>query len=96
MVHIEYGSRSKIVGLGWKSPSSDCQDPRVSWGDAQDIERQSEMNHQILQDSIRLKREVKILLGVIDKGKEVGSAMGQLFKRPDRKWSSYEDSKEIE
>ena len=29
--------------------------------------RQNEMNHQILQDSIALQREVKILLGAIDK-----------------------------
>ena len=32
--------------------------------------RQSEMNHQILEDSIGLQREVKILLGAIGKGKE--------------------------
>ena len=32
--------------------------------------RQNEMNHQILQDSIGLQREVKSLLGAIDKGKE--------------------------
>ena len=36
--------------------------------------RQNEMNHQILQDSIGLQREVKILLGVIGKGKEGGLA----------------------
>ena len=42
--------------------------------------RQSEMNHQILQDSIGLQREVKSLLGAIGKGKERGSAMGQLSK----------------
>ena len=42
--------------------------------------RQNEMNHQILQDSIGLQREVKILLGAIDKGKEGGSTMGQLSK----------------
>ena len=32
--------------------------------------RQNEMNHQILQDSICLQKEVKILLGAIRKGKE--------------------------
>ena len=32
--------------------------------------RKNEMNHQILQDSIGLQREVKILLGAISKGKE--------------------------
>ena len=32
--------------------------------------RQNEMNHQILQDSIGLQREVKILLGAIGKRKE--------------------------
>ena len=42
--------------------------------------RQNEMNHQILQDSIGLQREVKILLGAISKGKEGGSAMGQSSK----------------
>ena len=58
--------------------------------------RQNEMNHQILQDSIGLQREVKSLLGAIGKGKGGGSAMGQLSKRPDRKRSRHEDSKEIE
>ena len=57
--------------------------------------RQSEMNHQILQDSIGLQREVKILLGAIGKGKEGGSAMGHSSKRPIGKWSRHEDSKEI-
>ena len=42
--------------------------------------RQSEMNHQILQDSIGLQREVKILLGAIGKGNEGGSAMGHSSK----------------
>ena len=42
--------------------------------------RQNEMNHQILQDSIGLQREVKGLLGEIDKGKEGGSMMGHLCK----------------
>ena len=54
------------------------------------------MNHQILQDSIGLQREVKSLLGAMGKGKEGGSAMGQLSKRPDKKRSRNEDSKEIE
>ena len=54
------------------------------------------MNHHILQDSIGLQREVKILLGDIGKGKEGGSTMGQLSKRPDKKRSRNEDSKEIE
>ena len=58
--------------------------------------RQSEMNHQILQDSIGLQREVKSLLRAIGKGKEGGSAMGHLSKRPDKKWSRHEGSKEIE
>ena len=58
--------------------------------------RQNEMNHQILQDSIGFQREVKSILGAIGKGKEGGSATGQLSKRPDRKWSRPEDSKEIE
>ena len=58
--------------------------------------RQSEMNHQILQDSIGLQREVKILLGAISKGKEGRSAVGQLSKRPDKKRSRHEDSNEIE
>ena len=42
--------------------------------------RQSEMNHQILQDSISLQREVKILLGEIRKGKEGGLVMGHSSK----------------
>ena len=42
--------------------------------------RQNEMNHQILQDSIGLQREVKILLGEIEKGKEGGSMMGHSSK----------------
>ena len=58
--------------------------------------RQSEMNLQVLQDSIGLQREVKILLRAIGKGKEGGSAMGQLSKRPDKRRSRHEDSKEIE
>ena len=58
--------------------------------------RQSEMNHQILQDSIGLQREVKILLGAIDKGKEGGSMMGHSSKRSIKKQSKHEDSKEIE
>ena len=49
--------------------------------------RKNEMNHQISQDSNCLQREVKILLGAIGKGKEGGLAMGQLSKRPDKKWS---------
>ena len=58
--------------------------------------RQNEMNHQILQDSIGLQREVKSLLGAIDKGKEGGSVMGHSSKRPVKKWSRHEDLKEIE
>ena len=42
--------------------------------------RQNEMNHQILQDSIGLQREVKSLLGAIDKRKEGGSVMGHSSK----------------
>ena len=58
--------------------------------------RQSEMNHQILQDSIGLQREVKSLLGAIGKGEEGGSALGQSSKIPDKKRSRHGDSKEIE
>ena len=58
--------------------------------------RQNEMNHQILQDSIGLQMEVKSLLGAINKGKEGGSMMGHSSKRPVRKRSRHEDSKEIE
>ena len=54
------------------------------------------MNHQILQDAIGLQRKVKILLGAISKGKEGGSAVGQLSRKPDKKRSRHEDSKEIE
>ena len=58
--------------------------------------RQSEMNHQILQDSIGLQREVKSLLGAIGKGKEGGSVMGHSSKRPVKKRSRHEDSNEID
>ena len=60
--------------------------------------RQNEMNHQILQDSIGLQKEVKILLRAIrkGKGKESGSMMGNSSKRSIKKWSMHEDSKEIE
>ena len=58
--------------------------------------RQNEMNHQILQDSICLQREVKSLLGAISKGKEGGSEMGKLSKKPDKKRSRHEGSKGIE
>ena len=58
--------------------------------------RQNEMNHQILQDSIGLQREVKRLLGAIGKGKEGGSMMGHSSKRPVKKRSRHEDSKDIE
>ena len=56
----------------------------------------NEMNHQILQDSIGLQREVKSLLGEINKGNEGGSVMGHSSKRPVKKRSRHEDSKEIE
>ena len=29
----------KAIGLGWKSPSNNCQDLRKSWRDAQDTEK---------------------------------------------------------
>ena len=80
MVHIDHGSRPKVAGLGWKSPSNDYQDLRESRRDAEDTERQNEMDHQILQDSIGLQKEVKILLGAIRKGKESGSMMGHSSK----------------
>ena len=47
--------------------------------------RQNEMNHQILQDSIDLQREVKSLPGEIGSGKEGGSVMGHSSKRPVKK-----------
>ena len=58
--------------------------------------RQNEMNHQILQDSIGLQREVKSLMGAIGKGKEGGSVMGHSSKWPIKKLSRHEESKEIE
>ena len=54
------------------------------------------MNHQILQNSIGLQKEVKILLGAIRKGKESGSMMGHSSKKSVKKHSMHEDSKEIE
>ena len=53
--------------------------------------RQNEMNHQILQDSIGLQREVKILLGEIRKVKEGRSMMGHSSKRSIKKRSRHED-----
>ena len=53
------------------------------------------MNHQILQDSIDLKKEVKILLGEIRKGKESGSMTGHSSKQSIKKCFRHEDSKEI-
>ena len=54
------------------------------------------MNHQILQDSIGLQKEVKTLMGAIRKGKESGSMMGHSSKWSIKKRSKNEDSKEIE
>ena len=53
--------------------------------------RQNEMNHHILEDSISFQREVKILLGEIDKGKEGGSMMGNSCKQSIEKRSKHED-----
>ena len=58
--------------------------------------RQNEMNHQILQESIGLQKEVKSLLGAIHKGKESGSMMGHSSKKSVKKQSRHEDSEEIE
>ena len=55
--------------------------------------RKNEMNHQILQDSIGLQREVKSLLGAISKGNEGGSMMGHSSKRSVKKQYRHEDSK---
>ena len=33
-MHIDHGSRPKAIGLGWKYPSNDFQDPRKSWREA--------------------------------------------------------------
>ena len=95
-MHIDHDSRPKAIGLGCKSPSNNCQDPRKSWRDAQDTKRKNEMNHHILQDSIGLQKEVKNLLGAIHKGKESGSMMGHSSKKSIKKCSRHEDSKEIE
>ena len=57
--------------------------------------RKNEINHQILQDSIGLQKEVKSLLGAIRKGKESGSMMGHSSKKSVKKRSRHEDSKEI-
>ena len=58
--------------------------------------RKNEMNHQILQDSIGLQKEVKSLLGEIRKGKESGPMKGHSSKQSVKKRSRHEDSKEIE
>ena len=54
------------------------------------------MNHQILQDSIGLQNEVKILLGAIRKGKGSGPMEEHSSKWSIKKQSRHEDSKEIE
>ena len=54
------------------------------------------MNLKVLQDSICLQREVKIIMGAIRKGKESRSMMGHSSKRSVKKRSRHEDSKEIE
>ena len=54
------------------------------------------MNHQILQHSTCLKKEVKILLVAICKGKESGSMMGHSSNQSIKKCSRHEYSKEIE
>ena len=38
-MHIDHGRKSKAIGLGWKSPSKNFEDPRKYWRDAQDIEQ---------------------------------------------------------
>ena len=38
-MHIDHGSRPKAIGLGWKSPLNNFQDPRKYWRDAQDTEK---------------------------------------------------------
>ena len=58
--------------------------------------RQNEMNNHILQESTGLQKEVKVLLGAIRKGKEIGSMMGHSSNRSIKKHSRHEDSKEIE
>ena len=55
--------------------------------------RQNEMNHQILQDSIGLQKEVKSLLGAIRKEKESGSMMRNSSSWSMKKRSRHEDSK---
>ena len=57
---------------------------------------QNEMNHKVLQDSICLQREVKIIMEEISKGKESGSMMRHSSNRCTKKRSRHEDSKEIE
>ena len=58
-------------------------------------ERKNKMNHQILQHSIGLQKEVKIPLGAICKGKGSGPMMEHSSKRSIKKWSRHEDSKEL-
>ena len=38
-MHIDHGRKSKVVGLGWKSPPNDFQDPREYWKYAQDTKK---------------------------------------------------------
>ena len=38
-MHVDHGNIPKAIGLGWKSPSNNCQDPRKSWRDVQATEK---------------------------------------------------------
>ena len=58
--------------------------------------QQNKMNHKVLQDSIRLQKEVKSIMKAISKGKKSGSVKKHSSNRPIKKRSKWEDSREIE
>ena len=94
IVHIDHGSRPKAIGLG-RSILQIIAKTQENVGEMLKTQkRQNEVNHHILQDSIGLQKEVKILLGAIRKGKESGSMMGHSSKQSIKKCSRHEDSKE--
>ena len=95
-MHIDHGSDQKLLYLAGSLHQMIAR-TQENLGEMLKIQkRQNEMNHQILQDSIGLQREVKSLLGAISTRKEGGSMMGHLSKRSIEKWSKHEDSKKIE
>jgi hypothetical protein len=58
--------------------------------------QQNKMNHKVLQDTLRLQKEVKSIVKAISKGEKSGSMKKHSSNRPIKRRSRWEDSKEIE